>query len=173
MYRQGLGDCFLVTLPRSGDQGNYHILIDCGVILGTPNAETTLRKVLKDVSALSKGRIDLLVATHQHWDHLSGFMQAAETFDTLDIKKVWMAWTENPDDELAKELAGERDAAMKALRFAGSRMLILGDLERAVSLLGLQVSSALSVASPLRMRSKRPARRHRFATVIRLTSPFN
>ena len=34
MYRQGLGDCFLVTLPRTNGQP-YYLLIDCGVILGT------------------------------------------------------------------------------------------------------------------------------------------
>jgi hypothetical protein len=131
MYRQGIGDCFLVTLPRSGDQDDYHVLIDCGVILGTHDAATTMKKVLQDVATVSKGRIDLLLATHQHWDHLSGFIQAAETFDALDVKNVWMAWTESPNDELAKELAGERDAAIETLRLAGSRMLISGDLEGA------------------------------------------
>src|ERR1700722_535138 len=54
MYRQGLGDCFLVTLPRSGNQGDYHALIDCGVILGTSDAATTMTKVLQDVAAVSK-----------------------------------------------------------------------------------------------------------------------
>jgi Metallo-beta-lactamase superfamily len=136
MYRQGLGDCFLVALPRFDDQDNYHILIDCGVILGTPDAGTTMTKVLEDVSAVSKGRIDLLIATHQHWDHLSGFIQAAETFDALDVRKVWLAWTESPDDELAKELVGEREAAAEALRLAGSCMLISGDLEGADELAG-------------------------------------
>ena len=33
MYRQGLGDCFLLTFY--GDGGPHHILIDCGVLSGT------------------------------------------------------------------------------------------------------------------------------------------
>jgi hypothetical protein len=136
MYRQGLGDCFLVTLPRSGDQPDYNILIDCGVILGTPDPGTMMTNVLKDVSTVSKGKIDLLLATHQHWDHLSGFIQAGDIFDSLNIEKVWMAWTEDPDDELAKALARERNAALQALRFAGSRMLVSGDLETADELAG-------------------------------------
>ena len=37
MYRQGLGDCFLVSLPRHNCQ-TFYLLIDCGVILGTSNA---------------------------------------------------------------------------------------------------------------------------------------
>jgi len=132
MYRQGLGDCFLITLPKSGTpEAYYRILIDCGVILGTPDAVAKMTEVLKDVVAVSKGQIDLLLATHQHWDHLSGFIQAADTFDRLEVKKVWMAWTENPDDDLAKQLAGDRDAALTALRAAGSGMLISGDLDGA------------------------------------------
>src|SRR6478672_6673863 len=48
MYRQGLGDCFLVTLPRQ-DGGDFHILIDCGVILGTDCAGARLTEVVDDV----------------------------------------------------------------------------------------------------------------------------
>ena len=33
MYRQGLGDCFLLSFPRPG--GESHVLIDCGVLDGT------------------------------------------------------------------------------------------------------------------------------------------
>jgi glyoxylase-like metal-dependent hydrolase (beta-lactamase superfamily II) len=39
--------------------------------------------------------------THQHWDHLSGFIQAAASFAKLRIGDVWVAWTEKPDDEFA------------------------------------------------------------------------
>ena len=36
MYRQGLGDCFLISIPRSdGREGYAHVLIDCGVLAGT------------------------------------------------------------------------------------------------------------------------------------------
>ena len=33
MYRQGLGDCFLLTYSDGGDES--HLLIDCGVLKGT------------------------------------------------------------------------------------------------------------------------------------------
>src|SRR5262245_21978078 len=42
MYRQGLGDCFLISLPRrqpNGGRTDYVIMIDCGVVLGTPNPQ--------------------------------------------------------------------------------------------------------------------------------------
>jgi len=40
MYRQGLGDCFLITLPKR-DGSPWHMLIDCGVILGTKDVRRT------------------------------------------------------------------------------------------------------------------------------------
>jgi glyoxylase-like metal-dependent hydrolase (beta-lactamase superfamily II) len=76
MYRHGLGDCFLITLPRKASPDPYRILIDCGVILGTANASDTMTKVVDDIVRESNGMIDLLILTHQHWDHLSGFVQA-------------------------------------------------------------------------------------------------
>ena len=45
MYRQGLGDCFLITLPRKKSAKPYRILIDCGVILGTEDAITKMTNV--------------------------------------------------------------------------------------------------------------------------------
>ncbi len=78
MYRQGLGDCFLIPLPRSDNDRPYSILIDCGVILGTADASTKLTEVVENIIATTQGEIDLLLATHEHWDHLSGFVQAKE-----------------------------------------------------------------------------------------------
>ena len=71
----------LITLPRqAGDpHGPYYVIIDCGVILGTENAADKMQKVVQDIIATTGGRIDLLLATHEHWDHLSGFVQAARS----------------------------------------------------------------------------------------------
>jgi hypothetical protein len=61
-------------------------------------------------------KVDLLLATHEHWDHLSGFIQAAASFERLSAGEVWLAWTEDPDDALAKQLGKERDDALAALQ---------------------------------------------------------
>ena len=88
MYRHGLGDCFLIALPRSDGTTPYFIMIDCGVILGTQNPETKMKAVVDDIAkatgagAGTKGRVDLLIATHEHWDHLSGFIQAQDSWRT-------------------------------------------------------------------------------------------
>ena len=48
MYRHGLGDCFLLFFPKTGG-GEFKVLIDCGVILGTPNPGPLMQKVSEDI----------------------------------------------------------------------------------------------------------------------------
>ena len=60
----------------------FHMLIDCGVLLGTEDQDEQMRQVVAATSReTTGGRIDVLVATHEHWDHLSGFVQAGSVFD--------------------------------------------------------------------------------------------
>ncbi len=88
MYRQGLGDCFLIALPRTdGVDRPFHVMIDCGVILGTSDPGPIMTEVVENIIATTGGEIDLLLATHEHWDHLSGFIQAQEAFDRLWLPK--------------------------------------------------------------------------------------
>jgi beta-lactamase superfamily II metal-dependent hydrolase len=126
MYRQGLGDCFLVMLPQ-GTGGPYTIMIDCGVILGTSNAAATMQAVVKSIAETTGGRVDLLVCTHEHWDHLSGFVQAKHLFSKIRFDQIWLAWTENPEDELAKKLRSESEALRLALASAAARLRFGGD----------------------------------------------
>jgi hypothetical protein len=121
MYRQGLGDCFLVTLktPRNG---RYRILIDCGVIQGTPDASGILDQVARDIAKASKGKVDLLIATHEHYDHIAGFALAEDRFKAIAFGQVWMGWTEDPDDPVARSLVEERQQALSALRLGVARL---------------------------------------------------
>jgi glyoxylase-like metal-dependent hydrolase (beta-lactamase superfamily II) len=73
MYRQGLGDCFLISLPRNdGGSRPFYVMIDCGVVLGTPDPGTIMKQVMDNIVEVTGGEIDILIATHEHWDHLSG-----------------------------------------------------------------------------------------------------
>ena len=68
----------------------------------------------------TNGHLDRLVVTHEHWDHLSGFLQAQAIFDTVEVGEVWLAWTEDPDDELAAELRKHKKKALDGIVAAAS-----------------------------------------------------
>lgn len=103
MYNVGFGDAFLVLLP-DGD-GQRRILFDCGSIEAAPGLTmpSIVDRIVNDVTdADGKARIDVVVATHRHKDHVSGFGQAA--WDQVEVKEVWMPWTEHPTDEEARRI---------------------------------------------------------------------
>lgn len=135
MYRQGLGDCFLISLPRNdGNSRPFYVMIDCGVVLGTPDPSTIMTRVMDNIVEVTGGEIDLLVATHEHWDHLSGFTQAAASFDKLRVDNVWLAWTEDDSDELTRKIKKEKGLALAALRMGLGHMQLAGDADGAAEL---------------------------------------
>jgi hypothetical protein len=115
MYKQGLGDCFLITFPRS-DGSNYQILIDCGAVIGS--AAKDVVDAAQDIFTTTGGHLDLLVGTHEHWDHLSGFNQARDLFDKFSIDNIWLAWTEDPNNPDASSMVKDRGAKVAALNSA-------------------------------------------------------
>lgn len=127
MYRQGLGDCFLLAFPPSRGSRPRFMLIDCGVLLGTPGGAERVRAVVAHILQSTGGRIDVLVATHEHWDHLSGFEQARDLFDQLKIGEVWVAWTEDPEDPVSRSLRRDRANALRALTATVARLRESGD----------------------------------------------
>ena len=132
MHRQGLGDCFLLSFPRDGKR-DLHLMIDFGVLLGTQNASERMAAVAAEIEKATGGEIDVLVATHEHWDHVSGFEQAKQVFEDerLRVEEVWLAWTEDDAHPLAKELRGDRERKVKHLRRAVKQMAAFGFGERA------------------------------------------
>ena len=99
MYRQGLGDCHLLTFNVGGDE--RHVLIDCGS-LGSKTSGVSMSQVVADIKATTNGHLHLVIATHEHWDHVSGFNSQEATFRQFTVDHVWMAWTEDPSDALAR-----------------------------------------------------------------------
>ncbi|CCE03517.1 putative Metallo-hydrolase [Bradyrhizobium sp. STM 3809] len=112
MYRVGFGDFFLLSVPTA--TGPSHILIDCGVHakdLGSIRAAVT--QMAKDCS----NRLSLVIMTHRHADHISGFGSCADIFAQIEVARVWMPWFENP-------------ANPKAAAFQASLVAMAGDLGR-------------------------------------------
>jgi hypothetical protein len=112
MYRHGLGDCFLITLPKP-DGAPFYMMIDCGIIVGSPNP-SIMEDVVRNIIADTDGFVDILVVTHEHYDHVSGFAIAQDLFvekrtpGKLAVGQVWFAWTEDPADAFAIRLQRER-----------------------------------------------------------------
>jgi hypothetical protein len=138
MYRQGLGDCWLIALPRAAPSAApFYIMIDCGAIDATPDAVKTMQAIVEDIKATTGGRIDLLVATHKHWDHLSGFIQASEQFTGITFDAVWLGWTENPADAQAQRLGNAHAAALRSLAVSENQLRLAGATDSADEIGGL------------------------------------
>ena len=128
MFRQGLGDCFLLTFP--GTDRPFHMLIDCGVLLGTADAKARMRTVAQHILDATGGTLDVLVVTHEHWDHLSGFEQARDLLgpETLTVHAVWLAWTDKPGDPTATALRERRTRAVQRIVGAATRLAGVSEL---------------------------------------------
>ncbi|MEP7009014.1 MAG: MBL fold metallo-hydrolase [Acidobacteriota bacterium] len=119
-YRVGCGDCIYVRIPE-GDDG-FHILIDCG----KKGDDDLLEQAIKHLETqLPKGdagkrRLDLIVATHRHEDHIKGFDE--RWFKNIQVKNVWLSAVmdpKHPQAEKAQKLHAFADAEMRRLALSG------------------------------------------------------
>jgi len=127
-YRQGFGDCFLLSFD-TGKKRPCQVLIDCGLWPSGAAHTKTMRAIVDDVAKQTggtdtkRGEIDVLVATHEHWDHLSGFNQARDIFEKkLHVRNVWLAWTEDLKDPLSKTLRQEQEKKKKAAKHVRDKL---------------------------------------------------
>jgi hypothetical protein len=121
MYCIGTGDCFVLKFYRQ-DRSAFTMMIDCGSCIGDKN---WFMPYVTDLATYVKNKIDLLVVTHEHQDHVNGFQKCAEIFSTMMIKQAWFAWTEHPEDPdgEATELQKKRKAIKSALGSAVSEVV--------------------------------------------------
>ena len=112
MYHTGsVGDCFLLLFEKAGVT-TFSMLIDCG---GYKTKKVLITQAAQDIkNSVVNNTIDLVVVTHEHEDHLSGFNLARTIFDTLTFKQVWMSWAENKTDPLAIKLFKEKGKKNKS-----------------------------------------------------------
>jgi beta-lactamase superfamily II metal-dependent hydrolase len=118
MYNVGFGDAFLVTVKQGPSA--WRMLVDCGVFPAGQTRPITesVKIIIDDVTALAlpgtPPHLDVVVATHHHIDHISGFADPAWT--KVQVDDVWVPYVEDPDDEDGKHLRGELAVAAQALR---------------------------------------------------------
>src|SRR5262245_37029037 len=98
MYCQGLGDCFLLSFPPAKGTKPVRVLIDCGVFQHTREEAARMRRVAEHLKDETGGHIDVLVVTHEHWDHVAGFSHAQDIFKDFKFDHVWLSWAEDPAD---------------------------------------------------------------------------
>jgi beta-lactamase superfamily II metal-dependent hydrolase len=122
MYNVGLGDCFLLQF-EAPDRPRF-ILIDCGLFRGSDAETDTLKAVVANIADTTNSHLDVVVTTHEHQDHLSGFAYAKEVFEQQNVKidEVWMAWTEDPADPMATQLRGNLQSFAQQLEQTVGRL---------------------------------------------------
>jgi beta-lactamase superfamily II metal-dependent hydrolase len=102
MYNVGFGDCLLFHVPT--DDGERTVLVDCGAHMsGSANPISTIvADLVAAVTVDGTPRIDVVVATHRHYDHISGF--ALKAWKDVEVGEVWMPWTEERGNPAADAL---------------------------------------------------------------------
>lgn len=154
MYNVGFGDAFLVTLHDGATK--RRILFDCGSIEAAPGVtmKAIVDRIVRDVTdADGDARIDVVVATHRHKDHVSGFGHAG--WDDVEVKEVWMPWTEHPTDLDARQIRNIQSglavalSAALAAKAAGADAAARADLARYQDI----VANALMLANDKAMKT--------------------
>jgi beta-lactamase superfamily II metal-dependent hydrolase len=117
MYRVGFGDFFLLSVRNKA--GTFvHTLVDCGVHA----ADLGVIGTAIDQLATDTGKqLALVIMTHRHADHISGFARGKDVFADFTVERVWMPWFENQGDK-------------KAVAFQQNLAAVASKLERQLAL---------------------------------------
>ena len=78
--------------------------------------KTIVRAIIDDLKQASSDgtpHLDVIVATHHHADHISGF--SLPDWDTVDVGEVWLPFVADPQDPDTRTLTGSHDAAAETL----------------------------------------------------------
>ena len=146
-YNVGCGDCIYVRIPKArkkgGKVGDFHILIDCGKKGAAAPLKVALDHLKTELpSEGGKKRLDLLLLSHEHEDHMKGFDPA--WFDDIKIENLWMSVAMDRDHPQAKFTHKLHAMAAMAMRNIAARGLALSPaLEDIVNRYGIANDGAV------------------------------
>ncbi|CAN7746466.1 hypothetical protein LJR220_002210 [Bradyrhizobium sp. LjRoot220] len=115
MYRlDELGDCFLLTFTDGAKVSR--ILIDCGSFRNSAKSIARLKKITADIKQeLGGAPLSVVVGTHQHNDHVSGFVHCEDIFRQIGVEQVWLSWLDDPNDRKARKIGNDFNNLRKTL----------------------------------------------------------
>ena len=116
MYRvKELGDCFLLRFSDGTDVSN--ILVDCGSFRNGKDSKARMKEIVNDIkNQLGTDQLDVVIGTHQHNDHLSGYIHEKDAFKKMPIGQVWLSWLDDPDDQMALKIGKDYNNFLTNLR---------------------------------------------------------
>jgi len=113
-YQVGFGDCYLLTFHYPKE--DRHVLIDFGTKKQSKvKFKADMKAIANCIKADCGGKLAMVVATHRHYDHISGFATSKKGDGPGDIIRsckpdlVVQPWTEDPD--ISKNATGPAVAA--------------------------------------------------------------
>ena len=177
-YQVGFGDCFLLTFhyqASAGKEEQRHVLIDCGstappLAYAKAKKEFSLDPVAEEIKNVTDGKLQAVVTTHRHKDHISGFATAANGKGAGDILRslspdlVLQPWTEDPDlpTDATKPKSLRQASGKFALGLQGMHQFSAGLMKELASLkpaLGVRLTEQLAflgddnLANPLAVKN--------------------
>ncbi len=117
IYRMGTGDCFVLKF-FSGNKITFKMMIDAGV---WQKGKDHIEPFVKDLKKYVNNKVDVLVITHEHMDHVLAFQRCKELFTQgFEVKQVWMGWTEEDGDSKVEKWKKNHGEKKKALAMAAN-----------------------------------------------------
>jgi hypothetical protein len=120
MYRMGTGDCFTIKFMK-GRTVSFKLMIDCGCWQGNrDHIEPFVTELKRDV----QDKVDALVVTHEHKDHVYGFEMCQDLFaeGQFETKQIWMAWTEEDGSTSVEKWKTDYGQKRMALALAADKL---------------------------------------------------